>query len=119
MSNETTESSFFEQTANSGLETFASRPTPSAGNDVTEDAEWLREWAAHQGMVHHRERLERIANRLSAARPLGDDATVERIRAVSRELNAHGDKDDAAAIDELLARLAALSTASTREKSHG
>ena len=46
-----------------------------------------------------------IYTAMSAARPLGDDATVERIRAVSRELNAHGDKDDAAAIDALLARI--------------
>lgn len=127
----------------------ASRPTPSAGNDVTEDAEWLRDLAVRlsdEGDLHSANCLERIADRLSAARPLGDDAlepprwgsATPMIRRGENWTKVHLNEDGTLGADitadeaeaigawqfHLLkpgsaAATAALSTASTREKGHG
>ena len=72
----------------------ASRPTPSAGNAVTEaEVEWLRIFAKAQRVLydneHGADRLEAIADRLSAARPLGDDAIQDALEIAATVIDRH------------------------------
>ncbi len=108
---------------------LASRPTPSAGNDVTEEMIAAAR-AVADGVDDSA--FERIYTAMSAARPLGDDATVERVARALCEANEFDWNEMAEKpsftiaatatrtywLRQARAAIAALSTASTREKSH-